>query len=70
LRCRPMTGPGPLAPERLYRRYPPDALPFETTEELEDVEAVVRHARALETLRFGLEIERSGYDLFVVGTTG
>jgi lon-related putative ATP-dependent protease len=65
-----MTAPGPLPPERLYRRCSPEALPFETTAELADVEVVVGQTRALEALRFGVGIARGGYNLFVIGTAG
>ncbi len=65
-----MTASGPLPPERLHRRCPPESLPFETTEELPDVDTVVGQKRALDALRFGTGIARPGYNLFVLGPPG
>jgi lon-related putative ATP-dependent protease len=65
-----MTSPSPLPPERLHRRCPPESLPFETTDELRDLEAVLGQDRALEALQFAVGIDRAGYNLFVVGPPG
>ena len=65
-----MTAPPPLPPDRLHRRCPPESLPFESTEELPDVEVVLGQERALEALRFGVGIDRAGYNLFVLGPPG
>jgi lon-related putative ATP-dependent protease len=65
-----MTAPGPLSPDRLLRRCPPESLPFQSTDELPDVEAVLGQERALEALRFGVGIARAGYNLFVLSPPG
>jgi lon-related putative ATP-dependent protease len=65
-----MTSPRPLPPDQLYRRCSPEALAFESTAELPDVEAVIGQDRALDALRFGVGIHRTGYNLFVLGPPG
>ncbi len=60
----------PLAPEALYRRCDLQALPFETTAELEDLHEVIGQARALDAVRFGIGIRREGYNLFAMGPAG
>jgi lon-related putative ATP-dependent protease len=43
---------------------------FETTEELEDLSEVVGQERAVGAVRFGIGIERDGYNLFALGPSG
>ncbi len=59
-----------LSPAQLYTPCNPDHLPFAGSEELVDIGAGFAHARAVEALRFGLDIRRPGYNLFVLGDTG
>jgi len=59
-----------LSPGALYTPCNPDHLPFAGSEELADIGAEFAHARAVEALRFGLDIRRPGYNLFVLGDTG
>ncbi|HEX5802715.1 MAG TPA: ATP-binding protein [Azospira sp.] len=59
-----------LTPGQLYTPCNPDHLPFAGSEELADLGADFAHARAVEALRFGLDIQRPGYNLFVLGDTG
>lgn len=59
-----------LTPGQLYTPCNPDHLPFAGSEELADTSAEFAHARAVEALRFGLDIRRPGYNLFVLGDTG
>jgi len=59
-----------LPPESLFQRVDPSTLAFETTEELEDLADVLGQARATEAIRFGIGIERDGYNLFVLGEPG
>jgi lon-related putative ATP-dependent protease len=62
--------PAPLSPERLYRATDPSALPFQTTAELTPLEGLVGQQRALGALKFGTHIQKSGFNLFVIGSAG
>lgn len=59
-----------LRAEQLYTRCNPEHLPFATSDELADLGEDFAHARAVEALRFGLDIRRPGYNLFVLGDPG
>jgi len=62
--------PRRLPPDRLFAPCPEGHLKFETTAELPDLAEEFAHPRAVEALRFGLDIHRSGYNLFVLGEPG
>ncbi len=47
-----------------------NSLDFQCTDELAPLDHFVGQDRALEALRFGLEIRKPGYNLFVTGLTG
>ncbi len=69
----PLDPPPPLAPlppDALYRRCDLDGLPFDTTEDLPDLDEVPGQARALAAVRFGIGIRRRGYNLFALGAAG
>jgi len=59
-----------LPPERLRRRCDLTRLPFETTEELDDLDVSIGQGRAVDALRFGVGIRHRGYNLFVLGPAG
>ncbi len=59
-----------LAPEQLYKRCDPDVFEFETTAQIEPRKLVIGQERAIEAVRFGIGIEREGYNLFVLGDSG
>ncbi len=48
----------------------PDQLPFETTDDLDDLKEFLGQARALNAVRFGISIRRDGYNLYVLGPSG
>lgn len=48
----------------------PELLNFNCTDELAPLDHFIGQIRALEALRFGLEVNRPGYNLFVTGLTG
>nr|WP_017553660.1 ATP-binding protein [Heyndrickxia coagulans] len=49
----------------------PDEFPFETTDELETLpNEMIGQQRAEQAMDFGLSVEQSGYNLFVVGPSG
>lgn len=45
-------------------------LPFETTAELDDLHEIVGQSRAVAAVKFGVEMRREGYNLFVLGPPG
>ena len=65
-----MTKPQPLDKNRLYRHCATDSLPFETTEELAQLEEVIGQQRALDAVHFGIGMRSDGYNLFVLGPPG
>jgi hypothetical protein len=60
----------PLDPTALCRRCDPSQFTFETTAELEDLIGVLGQERAVEAVRFGISIQREGYNLFALGPEG
>ncbi|WP_156303111.1 AAA family ATPase, partial [Methylogaea oryzae] len=60
----------PLESRQLFTPCDADRLGFDTTEELADVELAIGQARALEAIRFGVEIRQKGYNIFVLGPAG
>ncbi|MEO0083355.1 MAG: ATP-binding protein [candidate division WOR-3 bacterium] len=56
--------------ERLRKICNPDALGFDTTEELQACEEIIGQKRAIDALRLGLEISSSGHNIFVTGYVG
>jgi hypothetical protein len=66
-----MPAPQALDVSALYRRCDPALLDFATTAELTDsAPTIVGQARAVEAVRFGIDIRRPGYNLFVLGEPG
>jgi lon-related putative ATP-dependent protease len=60
----------PLSVQRLHQRCDPAQFEFETTAELEDLNEVLGQDRAVEAIRFGIGIQREGYNLFALGPSG
>jgi len=65
-----MTVPDSLPQECLYRRCDLEELAFDSTDELEDVAAMLGQDRAIEALRFGAGMDAKGYNLFALGPSG
>jgi predicted ATP-dependent protease len=65
-----MAIPAPLPPEKLYRVCDPAALGFRTTDDLPDYDEILGQPRAVEAMRFGIDIRRQGYNIFVLGPQG
>jgi lon-related putative ATP-dependent protease len=59
-----------LTSEELYHRCDPGQFSFETTAELEDLTESIGQPRAVEALRFGIGIDRAGYNVFALGLSG
>lgn len=60
----------PLPAGQLYTHCDLAELPFETTAALPDLDRVPGQDRAIEAIRFGAQIRRQGYNLFVFGPSG
>jgi hypothetical protein len=52
-----------LEPAALRCRYYPDGLPFETTQEVPDLDEVVGQPRAVAAVQFGVGMGRDGYHM-------
>lgn len=63
-------GVAPLPAQQLRRRCDPAQFDFKTTAELEDLGEVLGQERAVEAIRFGIGIQREGYNLFALGPSG
>ncbi|MDY6932797.1 MAG: AAA family ATPase [Spirochaetota bacterium] len=59
-----------VSADRLRWQCDPDQLHFTCTEELPSLEEFIGQSRAIEAIRFGLEMNRSGYNIYVAGLTG
>jgi len=59
-----------LAPEALSRITDPNSLAFETTDELKCKPVTIGQDRAVQALRFGLEMQGAGYNIFMMGEEG
>jgi lon-related putative ATP-dependent protease len=64
------TAARPLQPDQLYRATDLSSLEFSTTADLEPIDGLVGQTRALEALRFGTQVGKSGFNLFVIGPNG
>lgn len=60
----------PLRPDELYRPTDLSKLQFSTTAELEPIGGLAGQARALEAIRFGTQVDKAGFNLFVIGRVG
>lgn len=56
--------------DQLRWRLDPSTLPFETTEDIEPLKEIIGQKRGVEAFRFGMGINRPGYNVFVTGTPG
>ncbi len=60
----------PLDADQLCKRCDPAQFSFETTAELDADTEIVGQARAVDAVRFGIDMRRTGYNLFVLGEPG
>ncbi|MGQ9569904.1 MAG: Lon-like protease helical domain-containing protein [Thermodesulfovibrionales bacterium] len=56
--------------EKLYWRCPEELFQFECTTDIEPLKEFIGQDRALDSINFGLAVERQGYNLFLTGLTG
>ncbi|MGH9737477.1 MAG: Lon protease family protein [Candidatus Acidiferrales bacterium] len=66
----PSSHNGSLPPEKLRWRCDPASIPFDTTASVEPISHDLGQQRALRALRMGVELNASGYNLFVCGLSG
>ncbi|MGB7243913.1 MAG: ATP-binding protein, partial [Sulfitobacter sp.] len=59
-----------LTPDRLRTHCDPSQFSFESTAQLADIDVTVGQHRALDSLRFGLEMRGDGYNVFALGPPG
>jgi predicted ATP-dependent protease len=59
-----------LSPDKLRWSCDPATIPFQTTADVEPVGSDIGQERALRALRMGVELNASGYNLFVCGLSG
>ncbi|MFZ5907603.1 MAG: Lon protease family protein [Nitrospirota bacterium] len=62
--------PEPLSFDELYGFCNPDTLPFTTTDELPEFKETIGQERALHALDFGLSLESTGFNIFILGEHG
>lgn len=56
--------------EKLRWRLDPATLPFDTTDELDPLKEIIGQDRGVEAFRFGMGMNREGYNVFVTGAAG
>jgi hypothetical protein len=54
--------------DSLRWRLDPAVLPFETTENLQPLKEIIGQDRGVEAFKFGMGINKQGYNVFVTGT--
>ena len=62
--------PAALPAKQLYRPADLSALAFQTTAEIEPAEGMVGQERALSAINFAARVQKQGFNLFVIGSTG
>ena len=60
----------PLPSNALYNRCDPAQFPFDTTDELADLDDFLGQDRAIEAIKFGITIDRHGYNIYALGPSG
>ena len=59
-----------LTAEQIRKQCDPEAFPFRSTEELEPTGEIIGQDRALSALKFGLNIMKPGFNVYVSGSAG
>jgi lon-related putative ATP-dependent protease len=62
--------PNSLTFDKLYRFCAPDIFTFNTTDDLPDIKETIGQERALHSLDFGLSLDSSGFNIFILGEHG
>src|SRR5699024_3593599 len=56
--------------EQLRKVLDPSKFEFETTEEVPELTSVIGQERGMAVMRFGLQVKKQGYNLYVAGIPG
>jgi lon-related putative ATP-dependent protease len=56
--------------EKLRWRLDPATLPFKSTEDLKPLKEIIGQKRGVEAFRFGMGVDKKGYNVFVTGASG
>ena len=56
--------------EKLRWRLDPTTLPFESTNDVKPLKEIIGQKRGVEAFRFGMGMDKPGYNVFVTGTAG
>ncbi len=59
-----------LEVHELYKECSPDIFHFNTTEELQDFKETIGQERAIRSLDFGLSLDSTGFNIFILGEHG
>ncbi|MBT8147307.1 MAG: AAA family ATPase, partial [Gammaproteobacteria bacterium] len=59
-----------LPPEQLFTGTDPSSLPFKTTDELDSLQEIIGQQRAIAAIELGIEVNKSGFNLFALGPAG
>jgi lon-related putative ATP-dependent protease len=62
--------PRELSPEELYTRTDPESFDFDTTADISEGVEIVGQSRAVESVRFAVGMDQTGYNLFALGSPG
>lgn len=60
----------PLTFSQLYKSCNLEQLNFNSTEELADIDITVGQERAVDAIKFGIRIQKTGYNIFVIAAAG
>ena len=60
----------PLLPDQLYQKTDPASFKFESTDDLQDLSEAIGQPRAVQAVRFGIGINRDGYNIYALGPSG
>ncbi len=59
-----------LSVDEIFHNCDPGILEFETTDEVEDIKLSVGQTRAVDAIRFGVDVMAKGFNIFVTGSSG
>ena len=65
-----MTRVEPLKPDALYSFTNPETLRFNTTADLDEFVEIIGQPRAVNAVRFGIGMQKEGYNIFAFGAPG
>ena len=66
----PLTTKYQVSPDNLCWQCDTADMDFEFTDELSPLQNIIGQDRALEAIKFGLDLDKPGYNIFVTGLTG